>query len=330
MKKRLKAFLFVSFFISITGFAQKDTLIKKLDSLSVKADSIGNGKGNNINQDNYNEITKIDLRTYFILLGSDFKQQVVLPFHTKKKDWGKVAQFALITAVGSLADESISKYAVGIASRSKHVTNISRYVTNFGGQYEAITLASLAAYGWVFKNEKIKTTAILASQAYITSTVMQSALKFLTGRQRPIYYDPKTLENEPTFHGPLYQFKKDANGKRPDNISHSSFPSGHTTVAFAAATVFAMEYRDKPLIPIISYSAASLIGLSRLTENRHWPTDILVGAALGFLVGKQVVNNYHRYAKIKYQQLQKKKNTLSFHLQYFHGKALPGLVYKFN
>jgi hypothetical protein len=90
-----------------------------------------------------------------------------------------------------------------------------------------------------------------------------------------------------------------------------------------------MEYRDKPLIPIISYSAASLIGLSRLTENRHWPTDIIVGGALGYLIGKQVVNNFHRYARVKYE-LQKKKNTLSFNLNYFHGRTLPGFIYTFN
>lgn len=69
-----------------------------------------------------------------------------------------------------------------------------------------------------------------------------------------------------------------------------------------------MEYKEKPLIPIISYTAATLIGLSRGTENKHWATDVLVGAALGYLSGKQVVNNYHRYAELVDPKKQNKKD----------------------
>lgn len=172
-------------------------------------------------------------------------------------------------------------------------------------------LTGLATYGIIFKKEKIKNTTLLATQSYLTAGAIQIALKFLTSRQRPLYIDDQTKENEPTFHGLFFHFKAHKNS----NSRSSSFPSGHTTAAFAAATVFAMENRNKPLIPILSYSAASLIGLSRLTENKHWPTDILVGAALGFLSGKQVVNNYHRFAKIK--QPSKNPKPLSFNIQYF-------------
>lgn len=90
-----------------------------------------------------------------------------------------------------------------------------------------------------------------------------------------------------------------------------------------------MEYRNKPLVPIIAYSAATLVGVSRLTGNKHWFTDILVGATLGYLSGRQVVNNYHRYAKIKQPDKPSRKRQLSFNLQSFQGKLLPGLTYKF-
>jgi hypothetical protein len=88
-----------------------------------------------------------------------------------------------------------------------------------------------------------------------------------------------------------------------------------------------MEYRKSVIVPIISYSAASLISLSRLTENMHWSTDILLGATLGYLCGRQVVNNYHRYAKIK--NVAAKKGTLSMSLEYNYGNVEPGLVYRF-
>ncbi len=306
---------------------QPDTLVKKLDSLNIRNDSLGRQK-NNINRANYNERTKITGRTYFILLADDFKQQFTAPFHASKKDWGIVGKFALVTAGVALADESINHFAVGLHNHNKGVATISKNVTNFGGLYEGYTLAALGAYGFVFKNQKIKTTTLLATQAYVTAAAIEAIGKFAFGRQRPIYYDPKTGENDPVFHGPFYQFHKDANGQKHPNTSYTSFPSGHSTVAFAAATVFALEYRDRPLVPIISYSAATLVALSRLTENKHWPTDILVGAALGYLSGRQVVNNYHRYAKI--QNDKKKKGTLSFNAQYFYGKVLPGVTYHFR
>jgi len=146
---------------------------------------------------------------------------------------------------------------------------------------------------------------------------VQIVTKALSGVQRPNYYDPVTGKNSFAFHGPFYRFKKNDQGQRVPPNAHSSFPSGHTTGAFAAATVFATEYRQKPLIPILSYSAATLIGLSRLTDNKHWATDVFVGAALGYLSGKQVVNNYHRYAEIRDPNKKgKKMNELTLNFQY--------------
>ena len=71
-----------------------------------------------------------------------------------------------------------------------------------------------------------------------------------------------------------------------------------------------------------------LIGLRRIIENKHWATDVFVGAALGYLSSRQVVNNYHRYSKLKTPG--QKKNTVTFNLQYSQRHLMPGVVYKFN
>jgi len=303
-------------------FSQKpDTLIKKLDSLSRKTDSAG-GQQNNISTKAYNEKTNITFSSYFILLGSDLKQEFTAPFHFSLKDWRTVGAVAIVGGALFLADEPVQRYALHLRDSSATVRNVSKYVTRFGGSYEAYILAGLGAYGFIFKNEKIKTTTLLATQAYITGAAMESFLKFVSGRQRPYYYNPRQVDAEPKFHGP-FTSSKDVNGKR----INSSFPSGHTTVAFAAATVFAMEYRDRPLVPLISYSAATLIGLSRITENKHWITDVFFGGVLGYFTGRLVVNNYHRYAKLKAPN--QKKNSISFNIQYQYGRVMPGLTYKF-
>lgn len=321
--KMNKVLLIGFILISNLTFAQKtDTLIKKLDSLSKKTHEAG-GQINNTNPAAYNETTKLNFSSYFILLGSDLKQTFTKPFHMTKKDWLNAGKFAVIAGALSFADEPIQKFALDLRNHNPALRHVSRYVTNFGGTYEAYILGGLGAYGFVFKNDKMQTTTLLATQAYITGGALESVLKFLTGRQRPYYTDSTIVQAEPTFHGPLYKTPLDPNGKK----TNSSFPSGHTTVAFAAATVFAMEYHNKPLIPIFAYSAATLIGLSRIAENKHWATDVLSGAAIGYLAGRLIVNNYHRYARLKAPE--QKKNRAVFNIQYNHGVIMPGLTYTF-
>lgn len=324
---KIKAFLIsvLCMVISASVYSQQpDTLIKKLDSLQQKTDS--SGKQINITDPSaFNENTIITPAAYFILLWSDIKQAFTTPFRLQKRDWKNVGYFALAEVALSFADKPIQGNALTLRSDNKTVRGISDYVTRFGGTYEIYTLLALGAQGFIFKNQKLKTTTLLATQAYLTGGAVGSTVKFLTGRQRPTYYDPNANGPAGKFNGP-FRTGRDIDG----NKVNSSFPSGHTTVAFAAATVFAMEYKNNPLIPIISYSAATLIGLSRITENKHWATDILAGAALGFLTGQQVVNNYHRYAKLRNGEAKKAAGTTTFNLNYQFGQIMTGVVYRFN
>ncbi|MEP6597336.1 MAG: phosphatase PAP2 family protein [Ginsengibacter sp.] len=320
--KKLWLLIHVFIFVSATSHAQQpDTLIHKLDSLNIKTDSAG-GQKNNINPAAYNATTRITFPGYFILLGSDFKQQLTAPFHLTGNGAIRTGEFAASIAAFTLLDEPVQRTALKTRN-SNTVRSVSKYITNSGGIFEAYTLSALGAYGFAFKNVKMQTTTLLATQAYLTSGTMEGIIKFIAGRQRPNYYDPSKADAEPTFHGPLFKPSNTING----NHLSTSFPSGHTTVAFAAATVFAMEYKHTPWVPIVSYSAASLIGISRLTENKHWATDVIAGAALGYLCGRQVVNNYHRYAKIKSG---KPKNTVYFNMGYSNGTLMPGLTYNFR
>ena len=101
-------------------------------------------------------------------------------------------------------------------------------------------------------------------------------------------------------------------------------------LAFAAATVYAKEYKYIPAVPVIAYSLASLISLSRITENRHWTSDILTGAALGYLCGTQVVNNFHRYARLQRQKKSKKDTPhVSLNATYLDGRIMPRLLVNF-
>src|SRR6478752_2435843 len=86
------------------GFCQKpDTLVHKLDSLNKKTDTTGEQK-NVINPKAYTENTTITFPTYFILLGSDLKQQITAPFHQTGKEWLRIGAFIGGTAILSSID----------------------------------------------------------------------------------------------------------------------------------------------------------------------------------------------------------------------------------
>jgi hypothetical protein len=231
-----------------------------------------------------------------------------------------VGGLAAATGVLAFADRPIQQAAVRLRNNNPTVKKVSSVVTEFGGLYEGVTLGALGTYGLIFKKERMITTTLLATQAYITGAAVGTLVKMITARQRPDYFKTDTVSATATFHGPFGGYK--------GPTYNSSFPSGHATVAFAAATVFAMQYRDKPVVPILAYSAASLISVSRVTENKHWATDVLVGAALGYFSGKKVVGNYRRYVASNWKK--KPQGSLSINLQYLDGRMLPGLVYRFR
>src|SRR5215213_2416117 len=105
-----KVLLIFSILFSLSAFGQRpDTLIKKLDSLSKKTDSVG-GQNNNTNPRAYNEATDIGFKDFFILEGSNLKQTFTKPFHMTRQNWKDFGKFALLLGALALADESVQKF----------------------------------------------------------------------------------------------------------------------------------------------------------------------------------------------------------------------------
>ncbi len=311
-------------FLPFTGFSQQtDSLINKLDSLKLQTDTTG--QRNLVEPAFYDERTKVNAKVFGILLLDDFKQQALSPLNINKKGWLTGAALVGTTIGLSFLDKPIQRGAAGLRRKNPDLGDYSRAVSDIGGVYEGITFAGIATYGLLFKKPKLRTTTALATQAYITSTFWQTVFKTLSGRLRPHDINENSTMNQPRFHGPFYALPYGGN---------SAFPSGHTTLAFAAARVYAMEYKNHPAVPVIAYSVAGLIGFSRIIENRHWATDVFAGALLGYACGTQVVNNYHRYARLVRTCRNKRKNKkgdISLNLQYHRGAGvIPGLVYRFR
>lgn len=78
--------------------------------------------------------------------------------------------------------------------------------------------------------------------------------------------------------------KRSTNVMRPDGSDNHSFPSGHTATAFMTATMLSKEYGYKsPWISVGAYSVATATGLMRMANNKHWLSDVMVGAGVGIM-----------------------------------------------
>lgn len=92
------------------------------------------------------------------------------------------------------------------------------------------------------------------------------------------------IKGEMAMVGIVAFLKKKTQVIRPDGTTSNSFPSGHTAKAFAGATFLSEEYKDRfTWMPFAAYGLAGSVGLLRMANNRHYISDVLVGAGLGIL-----------------------------------------------
>lgn len=113
--------------------------------------------------------------------------------------------------------------------------------------------------------------------------------------------------------------KRAANRLRPDGSNNYSFPSGHTSSAFAAAEFLNQEYRDvSPWIGYAGYTVATATGALRLYNNRHWVSDVVAGAGFGIASAKLA---YLVYPRLKTMIVGKKALHYSMVPTYQEGAA---------
>lgn len=111
------------------------------------------------------------------------------------------------------------------------------------------------------------------------------------------------------------------NIERPDGTSYS-FPSGHTATAFAGAEFLWQEYKDKSIwYGISGYAVATATGIFRITNNKHWLTDVAAGAGIGILSTK-IAYWINPYMKAKIFKSTKEAKTVSMIVPFYNGKEI--------
>jgi len=200
----------------------------------------------------------------------DFGDVVVSPLHWKGKDLLLFGGVVAGTGLLALFDHEI-KQAV-ITHNPYSIREFSLFITHAGEAPFLIGLsASLYISGEIAKSQGLRRTGLLTLESFAISGGIVTVLKFVFGRPRP------------TSNLGVFAF-------HPFSLSNfrHSFPSGHSASIFAAASVIAGEI-DNPVLGAMIYGAAGLVAVSRIYNNEHWGTDIFVGSALGYFVGKMVL-----------------------------------------
>lgn len=214
----------------------------------------------------------VELRTMPKRFMADEWQMWTSPFrstpqraHTVKK---YVIPFVLISAALIATDRQTGR----LLPNTTDQTIWSGRVSQLGASYSLAGM-SLGTYvvGRLAGNDHAKEAGLLSLAALGHTQIVVQAFKQATNRQRPLDQDGR---------GSFWE-------------GGNSFPSGHAAGSFAVATIFAYEYRDRPVIPIVAYSLATAISASRLSARRHWISDIAVGGSLGFLIGRFTYKRNH-------------------------------------
>lgn len=198
---------------------------------------------------------------------NDSKAYLISPSKWDAKDWAIAG--GVTAATGALilwGDQPVYNFANTLHTSSRDV--FFKNAQPLGNVYPIMALSAFMLKGLVYHENYSVETSLIAAEAIAVTTVAVQIVKHTAGRSRP---NPEGTTNPHTFKGPLF------NG--------TSFYSGHTTTAFSVATVFAYRYRDTKWVPILSYSLAAIAGMERIYDNRHWASDVLMGAATGTATG---------------------------------------------
>ena len=185
------------------------------------------------------------------------------------KDWEKAAGAVVIVGGLMLADRDIDKAAQ--KQRSSFTNHISSWTAPLGSGYGFAISGGLLATGLVFHHENLRDTGREAIEAGLLAIAIDQVMKRAFGRERIADSGGRTVF--------------------VPGSSHDSFPSGHTTEAFAVASVIATRSKGWE-IPVIAYAAAALVAMDRINTRDHFASDVVAGAFLGTTIGRFIVKHH--------------------------------------
>lgn len=198
----------------------------------------------------------------------------------------ELRRFAGVAALGAVAYtlDDVSRRAVrGAGPQSNDLLEGAAAFGNAWGQPGVVSLgAALWAGGLVAKRPTAAASGLRAIEAITVSGVVTKLLKGTFGRARPAVA-PHQRDDWRVGRG----------FRHPDG-DYEAMPSGHATAAFAFAAAVTGEVAHRApaharWVGVSTYSAAALTAYARMHDDRHWLSDVTVGAGIGTVTGLAIV-----------------------------------------
>ena len=199
-------------------------------------------------------------------LVQDQKDIWTSPLRLRLNDVQWLAPLLAVGTVATLSDTDIQRHlptSLSLQTRSKSYSDYG--LAAFGGVSGAAWLIGVASH-----NDHMRETGLLSGEAALNSLALTYAIKSVVQRDRPYQGDG---------HGKFFS-------------TGDSFPSFHAAGAWSMATVIAHEYPG-PFTALFAYGGAAAVSALRVTGRQHFTSDVLVGSALGYFIGRHVYNAHH-------------------------------------
>lgn len=177
---------------------------------------------------------------------------------------------AAFIGAGYLFDEQIKSFSQ--KNKSKFGNSLFSLDEYYGSKWTLVAVSAYYGYGLLFNYDSHQKTELKVLESVIYASSITSVIKSISGRSRPFTNKGKSEFQPIKFTAP-----------------ETSFPSGHTTLAFAISTTLAEHTESMPL-KIGLYSTAVLVGAARVYNNAHWFSDVVGGGLIGYFVGKYIAN----------------------------------------
>ena len=248
----------------------------------------------------------------------DAKELIIAPGRWKKKDWlifgGASATAAVLVFT---VDKPVQEFFEGHQD-SDFIKGINKILNPFQAMTVPIYFGAIPViYGLIAKSNRAKKVGLEVLEAQLVTSVVHYPINWIASRTRP--------RDGGEYNDFNWIWNKDISEWTDID---TSFPSGHSVLAFSSAAVIAAEYYEKKWVPPVIYAAASLIGTQRLMQNAHWVSDVFYGAVIGHFMTKTLVKE-HQKANESLKTGQPIKSSLKvFPLQYAGAKGVR-IVYRF-
>ena len=195
------------------------------------------------------------------------------PARIRRKDLIWLAPLAAATGV-AIATDHYTMSSVVSQNPSFNSDNVNVSNALIGGFIAAPV--ALFGVGQFEHDAKARETGLLGGEALVDALVVEQGMKLVFWRERPAQDNSRGL---------FWQ---------GDAGWNSSFPSAHATLAWSSAAVIAGEYRS-PWVQATVYTLATGVSLTRVLGQEHFPTDVLIGSAAGWLIGHYVVRSHRHH-----------------------------------